>query len=46
MLSSFILAFVAIFVALDIIGAVPTYVRVTAGMSETERRKIVILVSP
>jgi len=41
MLSSFILAFVAIFVALDIIGAVPTYVRVTAGMSEIERRKIV-----
>jgi multiple antibiotic resistance protein len=34
-------AFVAIFVALDIIGAVPTYVNVTVGMSEFERRKIV-----
>jgi multiple antibiotic resistance protein len=41
MLSNFILAFVAIFVALDIIGAVPMYVRVTMGLTESERRKIV-----
>jgi multiple antibiotic resistance protein len=39
--AQFLLAFVAIFVALDIIGAVPTYVNMTGGMSEFERRKIV-----
>lgn len=38
--SQFLLAFVAIFVALDIIGAVPMYVRVTEGLTEVERRKI------
>jgi multiple antibiotic resistance protein len=40
-LTQFLLAFVAIFVALDIIGAVPTYVNMTIGMSEYERRKVV-----
>jgi multiple antibiotic resistance protein len=40
-LSQFVLAFVAIFVALDVIGAVPTYVNMTDGMSEFERRKVV-----
>jgi multiple antibiotic resistance protein len=40
-LTQFLLAFVAIFVALDIIGAVPTYVHMTSGLSEFERRKIV-----
>ncbi len=41
LVTQFLLAFVAIFVALDIIGAVPTYVNVTTGLSEFERRKIV-----
>jgi multiple antibiotic resistance protein len=41
MSSSFLLAFLAIFVALDIVGAVPMYVRVTAGLSEVDRRKVV-----
>jgi multiple antibiotic resistance protein len=41
LLASFFLAAVAIFVAMDIVGAVPMYVRVTEGLTEIERRKVV-----
>lgn len=43
MLSSLALSFTAIFVALDIVGALPMYLSMTHEMEENERRKIVDL---
>jgi len=41
MLSPFILAFTAIFVALDIIGAIPMYLSMTKELSREARVRIV-----
>lgn len=40
-IGSFMVAFTAIFVALDIVGTVPIYLSLTKELSEGERRKIV-----
>jgi multiple antibiotic resistance protein len=40
MFQSFLLTFVAIFVALDIIGTVPMYVAMTESLTDRERRSI------
>jgi multiple antibiotic resistance protein len=39
--ANFFLSFVAIFVALDVIGTLPMYVSMTDGMTEFQRRKVV-----
>ena len=39
--ANFFLSFVAIFVALDVVGTLPMYVTMTNGMTEFERRKVV-----
>jgi len=41
MLNSFGLSFIAVFVALDIIGTVPMYVSMTHGLSKAKRNEIV-----
>ena len=41
MLSSFLLSFTAVFVALDIIGAIPIYLSMTSGFTTQERNKVV-----
>ena len=41
MLTSFLPSFVAVFVALDIIGAIPIYLSMTRNLSKDERNKIV-----
>jgi multiple antibiotic resistance protein len=40
-MSDFFLAFVAVFVALDIIGGVPMYLSMTQGLSPVERKRVV-----
>jgi multiple antibiotic resistance protein len=39
--ADFLLSFVAIFVALDVVGTLPMYVTLTDGMTDFERRKVV-----
>src|ERR1700756_4096864 len=41
MFQSLLLSFIAIFVALDIIGTLPMYVAMTDGMTDFERKRIV-----
>lgn len=41
MLHQFVLSFVAVFVALDIIGTLPMYVSMTYGMTQEERDRVV-----
>ncbi|MBL7715705.1 MAG: MarC family protein [Bdellovibrionales bacterium] len=39
-MNSFFLAFVGLFVALDILGTLPTYIQTTRGLTDTVRAKI------
>ncbi|OFZ54798.1 MAG: hypothetical protein A2428_03475 [Bdellovibrionales bacterium RIFOXYC1_FULL_54_43] len=41
MIQNFALTFVALFVALDIIGTLPLYIGMTTGLSRTERDRVV-----
>ncbi|HLD99845.1 MAG TPA: MarC family protein [Bdellovibrionota bacterium] len=41
MIQNFALTFVAVFVALDIIGTLPLYIGMTTGLSRTERDRVV-----
>jgi multiple antibiotic resistance protein len=41
MISNFLLSFTAIFVALDIIGAIPIYLSITRDLQKSDRNKVV-----
>ena len=41
MLSTFLLAFIPLFVAIDVLGLLPIFISMTQGMGETKRRRLI-----
>jgi multiple antibiotic resistance protein len=41
-METFLLAFIPLFVAIDVLGVLPLYVALTAGMDEPQKKKLVI----
>jgi len=41
-METFLLAFIPLFVAIDVLGVLPLYVALTAGMNEPQKKKLVI----